>query len=243
MKTSKMFKAYMGLGASMIDLTPYKTLINSNSTGMEFDQAPSKEMILQQTLEPVPLEPIQQTKYIPPVEYTPPAEFAQPIELAPLFEPTMPPVEYTPPIDLAPVVKPKSLIEFTPPIVPEFIKVPGTVVDEYKNPLPGAHIYVGNTAKTITAANGAFMVEALPTAIIHVTYIGYKNKTFQAKSVPHTVVLEPEFTALDEVIVSADPNNNVKKAGFNWFFGLLLIGFTVAALSKKDKPKPVKAKM
>lgn len=85
------------------------------------------------------------------------------------------------------------------------IKVEGTVLDESKQPIIGATILVKGTSDgTTTDLDGKFSikVDRVKEDILIVSYIGYKTKhvPLKGRSII-TIEMEPEITALDEVVV------------------------------------------
>lgn len=85
------------------------------------------------------------------------------------------------------------------------IKVEGTVLDETKQPIIGATVMVKGTSEgTTTDLDGKFSikVDRVKEDILVISYIGYKTKHIPLKGRSIiTVEMEPEITALDEVVV------------------------------------------
>ena len=85
----------------------------------------------------------------------------------------------------------------------ELITVKGKVVDESKNPLPGAVIKVnGGTASTAADVNGNFTLNKLDqNATLEVTFVGYKPLDIAAKDASTTIVMKSTAANLEEVVV------------------------------------------
>lgn len=145
------------------------------------------------------------------------------------------------PFTTGPTVKPKTTL--VPTI--QKIQLNSRVVDQYKNPLQGAHVLTSTGLKTITDAKGLFSLELPKAAYITISYLGYKKYTAQAGSLPSVVMLEPEITALDEVVVGP-PKPEAKapvrtgggitqKAAVNWLLALAIGGLVASRVIKKEK--------
>ena len=107
-------------------------------------------------------------------------------------------------------------------------RVTGTVVDEYGEPLPGAHIMLkGRSIGTITDGNGQFSLNAASGTELVVRYLGYEDQTFTAE--PGTTqqirMTASKIHQLNEIVVKsvkAQKNapfaiSNIKKAELNAF--------------------------
>lgn len=83
------------------------------------------------------------------------------------------------------------------------VTIKGNVTDEKNLPLPGVSVRVKGAKQAVsTNTNGDFQitsVEGQPTLVF--TYIGYKTKEIVYSGQPLTVKLEPDQSALDEVVV------------------------------------------
>jgi tonB-linked outer membrane protein, susC/ragA family len=83
------------------------------------------------------------------------------------------------------------------------IKVSGTVTDENGEPLIGASVFVkGTTDGVITDMDGKFTLNMPADAILTVSYIGYlQQEVVVGNRNSITVTLQPDTTALEEVVV------------------------------------------
>ena len=99
------------------------------------------------------------------------------------------------------------MLKNTPPIfsvreAAEVINVAGTVVDKNGSPIIGAHVVVeGSTVATMTDLDGRFELKGVaPDATLHISYIGYQDKSVKVQAVLN-VVLTEDNKLLDEVVV------------------------------------------
>ena len=77
-----------------------------------------------------------------------------------------------------------------------------TVVDATGEPIIGAHVVVGNSAKGgITNVDGIATVEAAQGETLKVSYVGYATRTVTVSGSNMSVVLNEDNTQLDEVVV------------------------------------------
>lgn len=84
------------------------------------------------------------------------------------------------------------------------LSVSGKVVDANDlNPLPGVNIAIkGTTVGTVTDTNGSFNLPASAESVLVVSFIGYKTVEIPVAGRTNIeIALEPEITALDEVVV------------------------------------------
>ncbi len=82
--------------------------------------------------------------------------------------------------------------------------VTGTVLDNDNLPLIGAAVMIGNDASTgvITDIDGNFTIQARPSDVLTVTYIGFANQTVTVGSQTHlNIVLSPDQNVLEDVVV------------------------------------------
>src|SRR5690606_4642060 len=79
----------------------------------------------------------------------------------------------------------------------------GRILDENGLPLPGASIVEQGTANAVsTDGDGYFEISVSgPDAILVVTFIGYKDKSFPASEFPSEYKMEVSQAELDEVVV------------------------------------------
>ena len=92
------------------------------------------------------------------------------------------------------------------------IKITGTIIDsDDRQPLIGAQVIVSADVGTTTDEHGFFILDLAKGAyILKIKYLGYEEKELKiSSSTPElgTVALVKSNTTLDEVIVSASPNN------------------------------------
>jgi TonB-linked SusC/RagA family outer membrane protein len=83
--------------------------------------------------------------------------------------------------------------------------ITGNVVDRNGDPIPGVSIVISGTSRgTVTDLDGNFMLNALPTASLVFSYIGYENQTVLLNNRTQlSIVLSSSDIGLDEVIVTA----------------------------------------
>ncbi|HSI75365.1 MAG TPA: SusC/RagA family TonB-linked outer membrane protein [Lunatimonas sp.] len=83
--------------------------------------------------------------------------------------------------------------------------ITGNVVDNNGDPIPGVSIVISGTSRgTVTDLDGNFMLNALPTASLIFSYIGYENQTVLLNNRTQlSIVLSSSDIGLDEVIVTA----------------------------------------
>src|SRR5690606_17256540 len=84
-------------------------------------------------------------------------------------------------------------------------QVKGLVTDSNGIPIPGVTILIKGTSKgTFTNDNGEFNINASPTDILILTYIGFKTlEVSVGNSSELSLVLQEDVTSLDEVTVNA----------------------------------------
>jgi len=92
------------------------------------------------------------------------------------------------------------------------IDVSGQVTDEKGKPMPGANIMMKNKPRlVVTDANGRFNLKGVEeSAIIIVSYMGYKTRELPVKSVMN-IRLEPANADLDEVGIISTGYQKIKK--------------------------------
>lgn len=83
--------------------------------------------------------------------------------------------------------------------------ITGNVVDSNGDPIPGVSIVISGTSRgTVTDLDGNFMLNALPTASLIFSYIGYENQTVLLNNRTQlSIILSSSDIGLDEVIVTA----------------------------------------
>jgi len=85
------------------------------------------------------------------------------------------------------------------------IKITGEVTDSAGHPLVGVTIQIkGTTVGTVTDAEGNFLLEGPDSAVLLVSYIGYKNQEVPVNGQTDLhIVLQTSATGLNEVVVTA----------------------------------------
>lgn len=76
------------------------------------------------------------------------------------------------------------------------------VVDEFGNPLPGAHIYFTQNSGVTTDFNGIASLSGDGSKEVTISYVGFKPAKYVFKSLPFTVKLEMD-NELGEVLITA----------------------------------------
>ncbi|MEX1239018.1 MAG: SusC/RagA family TonB-linked outer membrane protein, partial [Cyclobacteriaceae bacterium] len=91
-------------------------------------------------------------------------------------------------------------------------QISGTITDETGGPLPGVSILVkGTTNGTSTNNEGNYNLSAPPDAVLVMSFIGYKTQEIPVENRTVIVVtLEPEVTALQEIVVTGYTTQNRK---------------------------------
>lgn len=80
--------------------------------------------------------------------------------------------------------------------------VSGTVTDKYGPVVGAAVVEQGTSNGTSTDMDGNYSLTVTgPSTFVEISCIGYKSRTFEAASVPSTVVLEDDSQFIDEVVV------------------------------------------
>ena len=70
-----------------------------------------------------------------------------------------------------------------------------------KEPLPFAHVYVGEGQGTVTNYEGVFSVMAEPDDVLKISYIGYATQRIRASELPATIRMKALTTQMREVTV------------------------------------------
>lgn len=83
--------------------------------------------------------------------------------------------------------------------------IEGKVVDSItKKPLAYVNIYADNYRGTISNSEGNFVLKVAPsTKFISISFLGYKNKEYSIKDIPHKIELHPIPFELNEVVIKA----------------------------------------
>ena len=80
--------------------------------------------------------------------------------------------------------------------------ISGVVTDEYGPVIGAAVVELSTSNGTSTGIDGDFSLTVTgPSAMVEISCIGYISQTFEAASVPSTVVLKADNEYLDEVVV------------------------------------------
>jgi TonB-dependent starch-binding outer membrane protein SusC len=81
--------------------------------------------------------------------------------------------------------------------------ITGTIADEAGTPLPGVNVLVKGTAYgTTTGVDGAFTLEAAPTDVLVISFIGYKTSEEPVgNQTKLTITLAEDMATLDEIVV------------------------------------------
>lgn len=79
----------------------------------------------------------------------------------------------------------------------------GVVKDAYGDPIVGATVTEKGNPKngTITDIDGHYTLSIPRGKMVEVTYVGFKSQSFTASSAKHDIVMEEDFTDLNEVVV------------------------------------------
>ena len=88
---------------------------------------------------------------------------------------------------------------------PETITIYGTVIDEQKEPIIGANIYIIDTQKgKSTNTDGEFEIANVPTdAQVKISYVGLSAQTIPANELKDKIITLKSDNELDETIVTA----------------------------------------
>ena len=99
----------------------------------------------------------------------------------------------------------ENFLTFEAPEYSDFLQelVTGTVTDENGIPLPGASIVEEGTSNgVVTDFDGNFQISvANPDATLVISYMGYKSQKLAASQDHMNITMEPDATALEEVVV------------------------------------------
>lgn len=99
----------------------------------------------------------------------------------------------------------EAFLTFEAPENSNFLQelITGTVTDENGIPLPGASIVEEGTANgVVTDFDGNFQISvANPDATLVISYMGYKSQKLAASQDHMNITMEPDATALEEVVV------------------------------------------
>lgn len=111
-------------------------------------------------------------------------------------------------------------------------RIKGVVKDDNNEVVAGANVYIkGSSRGVITNLNGEFEIEASPTDVLQISYIGFNSQTIQVGNESFfSIVLKEDTQNLDEVVV----------VGFGTQKKVNLTG-SVSSVSAKDlaeRPQP-----
>jgi len=95
--------------------------------------------------------------------------------------------------------------------------VSGTVKDEGGFPIPGVNVLIkGTTTGTQTDMDGKFTIQAAPTDILVLSYVGMKNRETLASMTTMNITMADEATELEGVVVTAfGIKRNPKDLGYS----------------------------
>src|SRR5688500_10500050 len=81
--------------------------------------------------------------------------------------------------------------------------ITGTIKDDTGSPVPGANIIIkGTTSGTTSDADGAFSINADPSDVLVISFIGYKTQEIVAGNQSTLDInMESDLTSMDEVVV------------------------------------------
>ena len=107
--------------------------------------------------------------------------------------------------------------------------VTGNVVDETGMPLPGVNIVIKNTSQgTSTDFDGNFQINANQGDVLVFSYVGYLKQEVTVTESTINVTMQPDASALDEVVVTAFGIEKEQKS----------LGYSVTQLSAEDVEIP-----
>ena len=128
-----------------------------------------------------------------------------------------------------PVLQQKSLVMPMP--------LTGVVVDQYGDPVMGAHVAVSDSEGAVTDVNGRFSFpNILPLTPLTISHLSHQDITVPAMN-NMQIKLDPGIIELDEVVVTAHKN---KPFPWKWV-GLGVGTATLIGIIAAIKNKPVKA--
>lgn len=91
--------------------------------------------------------------------------------------------------------------------------VKGKITDTNNLPIPGVNVIEKGTTNSIqTDINGEYTIKVSPTAILTISFLGMKTKDVKADSNPLNIILKPEVTEMDTIVVTALGIKREKKA-------------------------------
>ena len=101
------------------------------------------------------------------------------------------------------IISPAHMEEFESGAVADTGTVKGKIVDENGKPLRGVTISLKNSTHTVLSdENGNFAIEASSSAVLQISYVGYKEQAFAVGGQKvFSVQLQPNATGLNEVVV------------------------------------------
>lgn len=82
------------------------------------------------------------------------------------------------------------------------LSIDAKIIDgETKLSLPYASIYITDSHGTISNQEGEFVIKALPTDRLRISYVGYETQTIKASDISDVILLKPQAIRLNEVVV------------------------------------------
>lgn len=119
------------------------------------------------------------------------------------------------------------------------------IVDEFGDPLPGAHIYFGQNSGTTTDFNGLASLSGEEDREVTISYVGFKSQKFPFGSLPSRVQLTMD-SDLGEVIITAPSaakaaasDSRVPKYLFPAIGGIALLLMLMSLGSPSPEPKEI----
>ena len=117
------------------------------------------------------------------------------------------------------------------------------VVDEFGDPLPGAHIYFSQNSGTTTNFDGIASLSGDGNREVHISYVGFKPAKYLFKSLPSTVKLIMD-SELGEVFITAPAksaaiDSKVPKYLFPAIGGIALLLILMSMAGSQSGPKEV----
>lgn len=80
------------------------------------------------------------------------------------------------------------------------------VIDEFGQPLYGAHVILSSTQGTTTNDKGIATITGDAYSKVRITFIGKTVEEHMLQNVPATVMLYEDFESLDAVVITSRPN-------------------------------------
>ena len=95
----------------------------------------------------------------------------------------------------------------------EIIEISGVVKDNEGEPVAGASVHeVGSKNGVITGYDGDYKISVHKGKLVRVSFLGFETYDFTASSPKVNIVLKPESTQLDQVVVTGYANVEMRKS-------------------------------